>query len=738
MRALRHQDPEEVGGHRLLARLGAGGMGVVYLARAGGGALVALKVIRAEYAADPDFRARFRREAGLAGRLSGRWTVPVRAADAEAAEPWLATDFVPGPSLAEAVAGYGPLPAPAVLGLGARLAEALAEVHAAGLVHRDVKPGNVLLTRDGPRLIDFGIARGGGTTALTAADAVIGTPGYLSPEQTRMHGGEVGPASDLFSLGCVLAHAATGRAPFGGGDAVAVLYRTLHEAPDLDGLGRLPPAARALIEGCLSREPGARPTAERLCAALAALGGTADPRGQGGWGAVAPGPGDDWLPPALLRLVAERAARALDPPPRLAAPEGAPADPEPTTAEVAPAGPARRRFLVVGGAAAAVLAAGGACAAVLAARGSSSAADGRPVHLLGLHAESTGGLGATGRALEHGARLAVEAHNARADSPFRLALKRVGDGSAARARAGAEALLAGDPPVAAVLGLATAEALKAAAPLYDRAGTAMVLVSYDGGAVSPTEQRTLCVTRATGAMAAIPLLSYLTRVREVSRTAVVQDLSGGAAAEQLARDLRESPPSEGTTHVHQIRADQRDFGAVTAAALADRPGAVVYAGVSPERAAALARELAAAGWSGVRAATEPVLRPAFLDAAGEAARDWVIAAPYTDAAAGLTAAAREFGAAHRKRYGGPPPRWSAEAYDAVGLLAQGLGRLDGSRVAPRALADTLFGLSHRGVAKTLSFAADNTRTLTWKNTGFLYQVREGAFRFLGRYDQVRG
>ncbi|MEU7702656.1 serine/threonine-protein kinase, partial [Streptomyces sp. NPDC039028] len=237
MQPLRKADPSTLAGYRLLGRLGAGGMGVVYLARTAGGALAALKLIRAEHAADPGFRERFRREARAAERITGRWVVRVLGADPEAREPWLATEYVPGPSLAEAVALHGALPEATVRALGARLASALADMHGAGLVHRDVKPGNVLLALDGPRLIDFGIARSAGATALTATDAMIGTPGFLAPEQARAAGsGEVGPASDVFSLGCVLAYTLTGERPFGTGGVAAVVYRTVHEAPALDGV----------------------------------------------------------------------------------------------------------------------------------------------------------------------------------------------------------------------------------------------------------------------------------------------------------------------------------------------------------------------------------------------------------------------------------------------------------------------------------------------------------------------
>ncbi|MFE6702496.1 ABC transporter substrate-binding protein [Streptomyces sp. NPDC057718] len=267
MRPLTSEDPRTVGPYRTLVRLGAGGMGVVYLARSTGGALAAVKVIRAEHAADPGFRARFRREAEVAARITGPWLVPVLGADTEAREPWLATAFVPGPSLAEVVRAGGPLPTATVRALGHRLAEALAAVHEAGLIHRDVKPGNVLLALDGPRLIDFGIARHEGATALTATGAVIGTPGYLAPEQASAW--PLGPPCDVFSLGCVLVYAATGRGPFGEGGGAGALYRTVHEEPDLRDV---PPGLAPLIAACLAKDPSARPTASRVREALTAGG----------------------------------------------------------------------------------------------------------------------------------------------------------------------------------------------------------------------------------------------------------------------------------------------------------------------------------------------------------------------------------------------------------------------------------------------------------------------------------
>ncbi|WP_256966753.1 serine/threonine-protein kinase, partial [Streptomyces caniscabiei] len=262
MERLRSSDPARIAAHRLLGRLGAGGMGVVYLARTPAGSLVALKVLAAEYAEDAGFRERFRREVDVARRVDSPWAVPLIAADADAEAPWLATAYVPGPSLAEAVAVHGPLGEHGLRVLGGRLALALAEVHRTGLVHRDLKPGNVLLAADGPRLIDFGIARAPEDSGLTATGLVVGTPGYLSPEQAEGRGGRtIGPPSDVFSLGCVLAFAATGRPPFGTGALDALLYRAVHDPADLDGV---PAPLGALLSRCLEKDPAARPEVAEL------------------------------------------------------------------------------------------------------------------------------------------------------------------------------------------------------------------------------------------------------------------------------------------------------------------------------------------------------------------------------------------------------------------------------------------------------------------------------------------
>jgi serine/threonine protein kinase len=252
-----------MGPYRLTGRLGGGGMGEVFLGRSAGGRPVAVKVIRAGLASDPEFRTRFRREVAAARRVNGLYTATVADADADGPVPWLATAYVPGPSLEAAVARHGALPARSVLALAAGLAEGLVAVHAAGLVHRDVKPSNVLLASDGPRLIDFGIAWDAQSTVLTSFGTLFGSPQYLSPEYAT--GQEFGPPTDVFSLGAVLAYAATGRPPFTGASLDTIVSRIVHEAPDLSGA---PAQARPVIEWCLAKDPAARPTPADLVARL--------------------------------------------------------------------------------------------------------------------------------------------------------------------------------------------------------------------------------------------------------------------------------------------------------------------------------------------------------------------------------------------------------------------------------------------------------------------------------------
>jgi serine/threonine protein kinase len=234
-------------------------MGQVFLGMSAGGRPIAVKVIRTELATDPEFRARFRREVAAAQKVSGLFTALVVDADLDSPMPWLATAYVAGPSLSEAVRGHGPLPVRTVLALAAGLAESLGAIHAAGVVHGDLKPSNVLLAEDGPRVIDFGISQAAEASVATGTDLMIGSPGYMSPEQVL--GSDLSAASDMFSLGAVLTFAATGRGPFGSGSNAALMYRLVNSPASL---GSVPGELRGLIGKCLAKHPGDRPTAREL------------------------------------------------------------------------------------------------------------------------------------------------------------------------------------------------------------------------------------------------------------------------------------------------------------------------------------------------------------------------------------------------------------------------------------------------------------------------------------------
>ncbi|MFJ9322767.1 bifunctional serine/threonine-protein kinase/ABC transporter substrate-binding protein [Streptomyces globisporus] len=789
MRPLTSEDPRAVGPYRTLVRLGAGGMGVVYLARSAGGALAAVKVIRAEHAADPGFRARFRREAEAAARITGPWVVPVLGADTEAREPWLATAYVPGPSLAQVVTAGGPLPPATVRALGSRLAEALAAVHEAGLIHRDVKPGNVLLALDGPRLIDFGIARHEGATALTATGAVIGTPGYLAPEQASA--GPLGPPCDVFSLGCVLVYAATGRGPFGEGGGAGALFRTVHEEPDLTCV---PSGLASLIAACLAKDPAARPTASRVRDGLAGAGEA----GPGPAGRVlpdpvrsapsaprdpreslraapapddAPAPGGTsapgatptpWQPPAgLPALIAERSAAALALP-----------DPEPLPTTLTPAGDETagdetagdetagdetagdqaigdeavgrvggltRRRVLTGAAAGAVLLVGGSAAGWNALRGSRAgdppAGSGEsPTYTIGLHADLGGPGRATGLAHQRGAQLAVADHNSRKDKVFRLALRTEDDAGDPAAALRVAGRLAADPTVVAVLG-PTGSVLRA--DLVQRYGEARLATVVVAAGSSTGESGTglhLCLTRPLDRMLTPGLIGYLTRTSPATRILLVEDAADPGLAGEIGSAFREATPTGATLLEHPLARGDAGFGAVARKAVSSGADAVVHAGGDASRAALLATALAAEGFTGARVAAGPALGPAFLDGAGAAADGWVFAEAYADPAA--LPAARAFTAAHRKRFGAPPATWAAEAYDAVGLIARAAGTTSASGEVRSGIGGRLVRTEHRGIVRTLAFDA-STRQVRIPDGIFLHRIEQGRPRFLGPYGEVR-
>ncbi|MEU7074290.1 bifunctional serine/threonine protein kinase/MFS transporter [Streptomyces narbonensis] len=329
MEQLTEQDPTHIGPYRLIARLGEGGMGLVFLGRSDLGRTVAVKVVQADHAQHPEFRKRFTREVAAARRVGGNWTAAVLDADTEAAVPWVATQYIPGPDLTTVVGKeFGPLPEHSVHMLANRLALALQTVHEAGLIHRDLKPSNVLVTVDGPRVIDFGIARAldsiGGDSLLTRTGMLIGSPGFMSPEQVR--GQELTPANDIFCLGAVLVYAATGRLLFGATDTGlnAHLFRIAEEEADLTGV---PDSLVALVGACLSKDPAKRPTPAQV------VERTTTNRAE------------EWLPGSVLAQLGRRAAELLDftpqvrgvqPDPRVRAASSA-AQPHPTSYPLPPA-----------------------------------------------------------------------------------------------------------------------------------------------------------------------------------------------------------------------------------------------------------------------------------------------------------------------------------------------------------------------------------------------------------------
>ncbi|MEU6146800.1 endo alpha-1,4 polygalactosaminidase [Streptomyces sp. NPDC047081] len=253
-------DPESMGGYTLLDRLGSGGMGVVYLGRSDSGRRVAVKVVHAPYVQDEEFRTRFRQEVAAARRVSGAFTAPVVDADPDAPQPWMATLYIPGPTLSDVVAKKGPLRGRELRVLALGLVEALRDIHRVGMVHRDLKPSNVLMAEDGPRVIDFGISYAVDNEALTVTGRLIGTPPFMSPEQFAAPR-EVTGASDVFSLGSLLVYAATGNRPFDGTSPYLTGYQVMYEAPDLNGVGE---PLRSIAERCLDKDPAARPGLDEL------------------------------------------------------------------------------------------------------------------------------------------------------------------------------------------------------------------------------------------------------------------------------------------------------------------------------------------------------------------------------------------------------------------------------------------------------------------------------------------
>ncbi|MFD4017917.1 protein kinase domain-containing protein [Streptomyces sindenensis] len=350
--SLRGGDPAEIGGYPLEERLGSGGMGTVFLARTSSGRRIAIKLIHQHFAGDDEFRIRFRQEVAAARRVSGAFTAAVVDAAPEADQPWMATTYIEGPTLAQRITDQGPLNGPELRSLAIGLAEALRDIHRVGVVHRDLKPSNVVLSAEGPRVIDFGISRAVDQETLTMTGRVIGTPPFMSPEQLQAPRG-VGPRSDVFSLGTLLVYAATGHGPFDADSPYITAYQVVHDEPSL---GAVPDALRAVVEPCLDKEPEGRPSADELLVLLRDL-----PADLGGPATGGPGAGR-----TRDMLTQHHLMTPETPPPTTPAPavRTTPAAPDAGRTGTAIGGRLRRRWRPVLAAAVAVAAIGGGVAAL--------------------------------------------------------------------------------------------------------------------------------------------------------------------------------------------------------------------------------------------------------------------------------------------------------------------------------------------------------------------------------------
>ncbi|MFE7836105.1 bifunctional serine/threonine-protein kinase/ABC transporter substrate-binding protein [Streptomyces sp. NPDC057474] len=743
MEPLRTADPSRLGDYRLLRRLGAGGMGVVFLARAPGGAFAAVKVVRASHADDAGFRARFRREIEVARQVDSPWVVPLLGADADAEHPWLATAFVPGPSLAEALEGHGPWSPASVSVLGLRLAEALDAVHRAGLVHRDVKPGNVLLAPDGPRLIDFGIARTPEGTALTSTGVVVGSPGFLSPEQARARSAGIGPPSDVFSLGCVLAFAATGVRPFGSGAAAGMLLRTVYDEPELPGI---PEALEPVVRACLDKDPARRPTAVEVGAAL---------------DAAVPADRERWLPEPVTRLIADRSATVLAmgaiEPTRVSVPAStAPADAiangpadsgavTVTSLKEPAAGPpttSRRGFLALGSTGAVgVLAVGGGAwwwsnrGDRKAGAGASPSSVPRTELVVAFQGDLSGATGRIGRAQLNGARLAVAHVNADATRPLRLKLRAYDDGGEPDRSLDRARRLVADKRVLAVLGPTTDDCFLAAETTYTKAVLPLVSVSVG---VTPQVRETGLSTLSSHAqlsptdqLLAAPCNVYLTGKADARKVFLVEDRAEGDFAWTLCNYIQRALSRDGRdTSVTSVAAGKFDHTALAGKVVAARADAVVFSG-GQERAGAFAAALRGAGFSGTRIATQRAFGTRFLKTAGAAADGWAFATTFIDPTA--TPAARSFTEAYEARHGERPGWYAAEAYDAVLFLAEVCASKDSPLTERGAVVRRMHEVAYKGISRTVAYTTDNGYN---HDALFLFRATERKFDFLGQYQRA--
>ncbi|MDT0341821.1 bifunctional serine/threonine-protein kinase/ABC transporter substrate-binding protein [Streptomyces litchfieldiae] len=728
--ALEAGDPARIGRYRIAARLGSGGMGRVYLGWSPGGRPVAVKVIRPDLAGDAGFARRFAREVAAARRVNGFFTAGLIDADPDGTPPWLATAYVPGMSLAEAMTEHGPWSEGSVRSLGAGLVEALEAIHAAGVVHRDLKPSNVLLAPDGPRVIDFGISIAAEGTALTQTMMMAGTPGFMSPEQ--LTGGTVGPPSDVFALGAVLTYAATGVGPFGSGSPHILNFRAVYEDPTLDALA---PGLRGLVEQCLAKAPQARPTLAVLVDWLERARGNG-PLGEQLLAAA------DWLPASVARTVRERTDMSLPrpgPPAPLSPTVGAtppqpPLPPTMGTTQPPPArGPSRRRLLAGAGGAAGVAAVGwlgwnlvgsGDSGDSDGSNGSNGSGDGTsdaPPRTVKIAYQGP----TTGRAsLLNAVLLAVREANDSGESAVSFEVFEAHPDSSGSVESAAR-LAVDEPDVLAVVGPVAADGADRAAGVYESGGLTAVTPSVSDMALDVPSFGTLLRGIPNDRQTGVAMAAFLDGMPVETVTLAKIDSSHGdhiaSSAEQAMGDRGIEVPGGGWGVV----AGDVDWSEVAAQAL--ERDAVVFAGFS-QGGLGLSRDLDHAGFDGVRVASHGVMDEEF---AAEA-EGWYVVTPARDLS--LTQERTAFAERYRAEFAQEPGRFAAQAYDVTRMIIEAVRGL-GAEAERGRVFDQLTGATHEGVTGVVSFGGDGE----FAGTGpHLFRVEDGRFTPLGPAEDYEG